>query len=291
MPGTGYITRSQFADDTVNDIKNSDIIRMNASDSLHDVINGFIANSVSKLLIFEDGNPAGIITDKDVVRVLYNEHSGKRFDQITAGEIMNRICYVAGSMTCKQAAQMMLLNRISSLGIKSGDALTGIITKTDLLQHYVNRSQDSCKVLDYMTVSYFSAPVDCRLNEIIKKMITCDISRVVLTDGQTPVGIVTNGDIFRLTLSINKMNIVQSSVINYSEEGSLWSKTGFVGSKEAGEAMTEGLITVRSDMEMKHAARIMLDKKIDSICITGSNDEMIGIINKTNVLYALANAK
>lgn len=291
MPGHEYVASSQLVEDTIADIKNADIIRAGTDHSLYEVINKFITNGISKLLIYDGEMPSGIITDKDVIRFLYNERSGMRFDEIPAGKIMNPICYVTDDMTCKQAAQMMLLNRISSLGIKSDESLTGIITKTDLLQHYVNRQQDESRVLDYMTISYFSAPTDTKLNEIIKKMITCDISRVILTEERAPIGIITNGDIFRMTVSINKMSIVKSSIANYSEEGSLWSKTGFVGSKPAGEAMTEGLATISHDSRMKVAAQMMLEKKIDSLAVCNEKNEMIGIINKTNVLYALANAK
>jgi CBS domain-containing protein len=142
-----------------------------------------------------------------------------------------------------------------------------------------------------MMVSYFSAPAESKLNEIIRKMITCDISRVLLTEDQKPVGIITNGDIFRITMSINKLNIVQSSLTDCSEENRLWSESGFVGSKQAGEAMTEGILTISSNQSMHSAAEIMLEKKIDCLGVNNSDGEMVGIINKTNVLYAMANAK
>jgi len=285
------LVSSDFANDTVWDIKNADIIRAQLSDSLYDIVVNMISNKISKIFIFEKQRPVGVITDKDIIRFLYNERSGRRFDQISAGEVMNNICYVVNSLTCKQAAQMMLINKISSLGIGSSKSIEGIITKTDLLQYYVNRFHDSSSVLDFMTVSYFSATVESRLTEIIKKMITCDISRVLLTENQKPVGVITNGDIFRITMSINKLSIVQTALTSNSEENRLWSESGFVGSKQAGEAMTEGIITISSSQSMKYAAQMMLEKKIDSLGVNNSNGDLVGIINKTNILYAIANAK
>lgn len=290
MPRSEYLVGSP-PDDTVMDIKNTDIIKADLSDNLYDIIVSLITNGISKLFIFDKDRPVGIITDKDVIRFLYNERSGKRFDEITAGQLMNGICYVVDSLTCKQAAQTMLINKISSLGIGSEQRLSGIVTKTDLLQYYVNRQHDKSKIFDYMTVSYYSAPVESKLHEIIKKMITCDVSRVVLTEDQAPVGIITNGDIFRITMSINKLSIVQSSLTTYAEENRLWSESGFVGSKQAGEAMSEGIITVNSNESMRNAANIMLEKKIDSLGVNNSSGELVGIINKTNVLYAIANSE
>ncbi len=290
MARSEYLVGSS-SDDTVIEIKNADIIKADVSDNLYDVIINLITNGISKLFIFDKNLPVGIITDKDIIRFLYNERSGKRFDEITVDQIMNSICYVIDSLTCRQAAQTMLINKISSLGIGSRQHLSGIVTKTDLLQYYVNRMHDTSKVLDYMTVSYYSADVESKLHEIIKKMITCDVSRVVITENQTPVGIITNGDIFRITMSINKLSIVQSSLTTYSEENRLWSESGFVGSKQAGEVMSEEIINISSNQNMMEAAKLMLEKKIDSLGVSNSSGELVGIINKTNVLYALANAK
>ncbi|CDI05702.1 CBS domain-containing protein [Candidatus Nitrosotenuis uzonensis] len=290
MAHSEYLVGSS-PDDTVIEIKNADIIKADVSDNLYDVIINLITNGISKLFIFDKNLPVGIVTDKDIIRFLYNERSGKRFDEITVDQIMNSICYVIDSLTCRQAAQTMLINKISSLGIGSRQHLLGIVTKTDLLQYYVNRMHDTSKVLDYMTISYYSADVESKLHEIIKKMITCDVSRVVITENQTPVGIITNGDIFRITMSINKLSIVQSSLTTYSEENRLWSESGFVGSKQAGEVMSEGIISIRSNQNMMEAAKLMLEKKIDSLGVSNSSGELVGIINKTNVLYALANAK
>ena len=290
MARSEYLVGSS-PDDTVIEIKNADIIKADISDNLYDVIINLITNGISKLFIFDKNLPAGIVTDKDIIRFLYNERSGKRFDEITVDQIMNSICYAIDSLTCRQAAQTMLINKISSLGIGSRQHLSGIVTKTDLLQYYVNRMHDTSKVLDYMTVSYYSADVESKLHEIIKKMITCDVSRVVITENQTPVGIITNGDIFRITMSINKLSIVQSSLTTYSEENRLWSESGFVGSKQAGEVMSEGIINISSNQNMMEAAKLMLEKKIDSLGVSNSSGELVGIINKTNVLYALANAK
>lgn len=290
MARSEYLVGSS-PDDTVIEIKNADIIKADVSDNLYDVIINLITNGISKLFIFDKNLPVGIITDKDIIRFLYNERSGKRFDEITVDQIMNSICYVIDSLTCRQAAQTMLINKISSLGIGSRQHLSGIVTKTDLLQYYVNRMHDTSKVLNYMTVSYYSADVESKLHEVIKKMITCDVSRVVMTENQTPVGIITNGDIFRITMSINKLSIVQSSLTTYSEENRLWSESGFVGSKQAGEVMSEGIINISSNQNMMEAAKLMLEKKIDSLGVSNSSGELVGIINKTNVLYALANAK
>lgn len=289
MPPSEYST--QFVD-TVNSIKNSNIIAAQINSTLGDVVQSLIANKISKIFVFDNEKPVGIITDKDVIRFLYIDKSGRRLDNIYAAELMNNICFVFGSMTCQQAAQMMIINKISTLGIGSKESLEGIITKTDLLRHYVRSQQDQGRVSDYMTVSYFSANVNDKVYEIIKKMILYDISRLVIVDDdKKPIGIITNGDIFKISMTTNSMDIVQSSLSNYSNSDGLWSETGFVGSQIAGEIMSEGIISIDSDTKIKAAASIIIGKRIDCLGINNSKGQLVGLINKSNILYALANAK
>jgi CBS domain-containing protein len=275
--------------DTISEIKSTDIISVQESQSVQDVITQLVSNGVSKVFVNNDSKPVGVISDKDIVRHLYIDRSKRSLNKIFASEIMNGICFGVETMTCKQAAQMMILNKISSLGIGSKEKMKGIITKSDLIRYYTETDPRESKVSDYMTISYFAAPHHTKIHEILKKMITCDISRVIVTDEESPIGMITIGDIFRASISTNKMSIVQNN--DYSEDGGLWSETGFVGSQPAGEIMTEGLISVNSKSHMRDSAKLLLYNKIDCLGVKNGNDEMVGILNKTNVLYALADSK
>ena len=273
--------------DTISEIKSVDIISVQETQTIQDVIFQMVANEISKVFVYRGQKPVGVISDKDIIRFLYINKSKRRLDEIFASELMNQICFVVDSMTCVQAAQMMMINKISSLGIGSKDRLDGIVTKSDLIKYYVAVDSGATKVSDYMTVSFFAAPHHSKIHEILKKMITCDISRIIVTNNDSPTGIITNGDIFRTSLATDKLGIVH----DYSDDDGLWSESGFVGAQLTGEVMTEGLLTIPSNHTMKDAARLLLDEKIDSLGIKNGQNEMIGILNKTNVLHALADLK
>jgi CBS domain-containing protein len=275
-------------EDTVSEIKSTDVITVQENQTIQDVIFHMVANMISKIFVNNGQKPVGVISDKDIIRFLYIDRSKRGLDKIFASEIMNQICFVVDTMTCRQAAQMMIINKISSLGIGSKDRLEGIVTKSDLINYFVATDPGTSKVSDYMTVSFFAAPHHSKIHEILKKMITCDISRVVVTDNNNPLGIITNGDIFRTSLATDKLSIVHDS--NYSDDDGLWSESGFVGSQITGEIMTEGLITIPSNYTMRDAAKLLLDEKIDSLGVQ-KDGEMIGILNKSNVLHALADLK
>lgn len=275
--------QSGFKQGTISEIKTSDIISVQENQTLRDVISDMVSNKISKVFVKNDDAPVGIISDKDIIRFLYIDRSKRGLDEIFASEIMNQICFAVDTMTCKQAAQMMMINKISSLGIGSKDKLEGIVTKSDLINYYSAVDTLDTKVVEYMTVSYFAAPHDSKIHEILKKMITCDISRVIITMNDAPIGIITNGDIFRTSLATNKMSIVQQN-----KDDGLWSETGFVGTQITSEIMTEGLLTISARSSMRSAAKLLLVEKIDSLGVNNGNGEMIGILNKTNVLHALA---
>lgn len=272
--------------DTISEIMSTDIISIQENQTIHDAVSQMVANKVSKVFVHNGEKPIGVISDKDVIRFLYIDRSKRKLNEIFASEVMNQICFVVDSMTCTQAAQMMMINKISSLGIGSKDKMEGVVTKSDLINYYVSVDPGKTKIADYMTVSFFVAPHHSKIHEILKKMITCDISRIVVTSNDTPAGIITNGDIFRTSLATDKMNIVH----DYYDDDGLWSETGFVGSQITAEIMTEGLLTIPSYHTMKDAAKLLLDESIDSLGVK-DNDEMIGILNKTNVLHALADLK
>jgi len=278
-------------DDEIADIVNTDIIMLQKDSSLQDIIANLTMNKISKIFIYDKTMPVGVITDKDIIRFLYIDKSGRNLNQILASELMNSICFVDKRLTCQQAAQLMLLNKISTLGVGSKENLDGIITKSDLIKYYITRQHDTSKVSDYMTISYFAAGIDDKVYELIKKMIACDVSRVVITDYEKqPAGIITTGDLFNLTIATNKMSIVQSSIANYLEKDGLWSETGFVGSQLAGEIMSQGIMTISPSIDMSDAARMILEKKIDSLGIS-EGDTLLGIISKRNILLALAKAE
>lgn len=273
-------------DDAISEIKSTDVVAIQEGQTMQDAIFHMVANNISKVFVMRDKKPVGVISDKDIIRFLYIDRSKRSPENIFASEIMNQICFVVDTMTCKQAAQMMMINKISSLGIGSRDKLEGIVTKSDLIKYYVSVDPRTSKVSDYMTVSFFAAPHHSKIHEILKKMITCDISRIVVTDNNSPAGIITNGDIFRISLATDKLSIVHDHI----DDDGLWSETGFVGSQITAEIMTEGLITVPPSMPMRDAAKLLLDEKIDSLGVK-KETEMIGILNKTNVLHALADLK
>lgn len=56
-------------------------------------------------------------------------------------------------------------------------------------------------------------------------------------------------------------------------------------SYRASDIMTEDLITVRSDMDVRELAHLFLEKQISGAPVVGENGELVGVISQTDLVY------
>ena len=117
------------------------------------------------------------------------------------------------------------------------------------------------------------------INQIIKRAITTSpkttlldarsillqhrISRLVVTENEKPVGIITEKDLVKAIYRVDNKSIENIRV---------------------SEIMTKRLITVTEDSTLYDCARIMLDHKISSVIILQKGGSLSGIITKTDLI-------
>jgi len=73
------------------DISNNNVITLEASKTLYDVRNILLKYNIGRVVILKESRkenkvPVGIITEKDIVRFLF-EFPKRRLDEIRAGEV------------------------------------------------------------------------------------------------------------------------------------------------------------------------------------------------------------
>ncbi len=87
---------------------------------------------ISSLIVGQEGKPAGIITERDMVRKILAEGESSA---ITIAEIMSTpLLYVNSHDSILDAADLMIENGIRKIAVKENNRVVGIITATDLLQ-------------------------------------------------------------------------------------------------------------------------------------------------------------
>ncbi len=127
------------------------------------------------------------------------EESGRT--PTTVGDIMTRMpVMVKAGTKVSDAMHLMREYGISSVLIEpEGDGVWGIMTQRDVVSRIVhaNRSPAKVKVEEIATMPLVTVPVDMSLYDCSAQMIEANIRRVVVSQNNVPIGIVSDTDLFR----------------------------------------------------------------------------------------------
>jgi acetoin utilization protein AcuB len=112
---------------------------------------------IRHLPVVEDGNPVGIITDRDIRSAAPASSLG----QLKVGEIMTRnLIMVTPDTQVQEAAKLMVTHRIGGLPVQQEGKLVGIITETDLLNALV-------EIMDHATMERIAPDYQHRTMKVI----------------------------------------------------------------------------------------------------------------------------
>jgi len=261
--------------------------------SLEDVIKKIIDEKKSRLLVTENDKITGLVTEKDLGFFLLTDVSERKLEEIPLSEIIQTIISVDENTSLVQCADTMLKNGIGSLVITSHDNITGILTKTDLVRYFTKAHPDEKIVGEYMSPYYAWMYSDTLLYKVVLKMIDEKISRVILRDkNETPVGIVTFRDLFKLVLDQGRHSDVLDNAdpvisVIFPRKGFI-SDTGFGASTKIDEIMSKDIVSVNYDDDLAKTGKLLLEKNINGAGVLSANGNIIGIISKTDIVKALA---
>lgn len=117
----------------VSDIMTSAAVTESAGDSLNEAAASMRQQQTGSLLIIEDGRLSGIITERDVLRVVAE---GKDTKAATVGEEMTRdVVTIDPETSLKEAADLMFSHWFRHLPVvDKDDEVVGIISTRDLLR-------------------------------------------------------------------------------------------------------------------------------------------------------------
>jgi CBS domain-containing protein len=86
---------------------------------------------ISFLVIQKEGNPIGLVTERDIVRKIAAED--KKSSEVLIQDLMSKkFKWVKPEDSIENAIQKMLNNNIRRLVVLDNDKLVGVITQTDL---------------------------------------------------------------------------------------------------------------------------------------------------------------
>jgi len=115
----------------VRDIMEKNVITLQYDKSALDASIMLKEKEISFLVIQKEGNPIGLVTERDIVRKIAAED--KKSSEVLIQDLMSKnFKWVKSEDSIEDAIQKMLNNNIRRLLVLDNDKLVGVITQTDL---------------------------------------------------------------------------------------------------------------------------------------------------------------
>ena len=133
-------------------------------------------------------------------------------------------------------------------------------------------------VKDVMKTQLVTLNADSKLGFANDIMYLGRIRHLPVVKGETIVGILTQRDLYRSSLT--------SLLTNWKENKE------FLDSIKVSEVMTKNVFTVSPDATIEEAAQIMIDKKVGGLPVVKEKNKLVGLITETDVLqYFVDNSR
>lgn len=260
------------------------VITVNSNSSIFDALKQMQVNFIKRVVVVANGNPVGIVTERDINRFLENDKTSRAIDEILIKNVMQKklITITDGFEDhFEQCAARMETFKIGSVIIlnDAGD-LTAIVSRTDITKAFAIVYGGKYKVRDFMTKKV----VTCRKSDSLKFALSLmnrnEVSRLVVTDEQgKPVGLITTN-----TLLVHS---------DYFTQGHTRSRDYLLPMNKGrdlsvGDLVNDELLCIDEDDDLANAASLMIKNKISGVPVINERRELLGIVTKSDIVRAFA---
>ncbi len=272
---------------TLGEMMTRNVVVARSSESVESVRRLMVQHRISRIvLVNELSKPVGIITDKDLLRQTLTEGSDEGLEEIIAATMMSKpLVRVPEETSVSSCAKRMLESAISSVVVVRGDALAGIVTKTDMCIFYALNRSASDEVEKRMTRKPVTARASQRIVQAARIMAENNISRLPIVNNQLD-GIVTLSDLTAINPALSPA-IVSAKGKILSVKGKVVLPTD-VHLITIGDIMTRNPITVLESAYLSDVAKLMISHHISGLPVLNVRNQLVGIVTKTDVTKAVA---
>lgn len=273
----------------LQDVMTSNVITASPSTSVESVRFLMLQYRISRVVLVNRWSiPVGILTDKDILRYTLDRDS-KKLDQVLALSVMSKpLVRLPETTPVTDCAKRMLESGISSVVVVRGEAVVGIVTKTDLCMFYSMSGAGGNEVRNWMTTNPITVKASLELVEAARLMSEKNISRLLVVNGSLK-GIVTASDLTAVNPSLSP------SVLRARPSDLLMLERAFAprdaGAKIVADIMTRNPITVLDRTLLTEAAKLMIIHHFGGLPVLNQAKELVGIVTKTDIARAIVNKR
>ncbi len=270
------------------------VLAVRPTDSLAYARNLMLKKGISRLIVVEDDMKlAGIITASDIAEALVFRYPKRTVDSIRVEEAMTKdVVSIEATRSVKTAAQLMLRNRIGGLPVLETGSLAGIITRTDIVRAYADKSREKHRVEDVMR----KATVANRGHSVfyIARLLYSDPSgKVIVVDSEgRPIGVIAKRDLLFTTIT-PEMAVAGGKDRHYKVKRRAVYSDKIVADRMylvplAENIMTPDPIVARPSDDLAHVASIMVSEGIGVLPVVDNDGSLLGVVTKQEILRVVA---
>jgi CBS domain-containing protein len=276
----------------VEDIMSDEVVVMQENQQVNHARNLMLKHGLSRVVIVDtQGKPVGIVTEKDLSRKMRGngpEWKRRPIDKILIGRVMTEgLVTTRPSDDVQNVVELMLKNGISSIPVVDDDGLTGMVTKTDLLNFYNDKYPGKWKVSELMSKDVISVNENHSIAHVIGVMEENGISKVVVIRDNQPVGIITPENILFASVEDSETGVAVEKIYFIRNSNGIDKKNfRLISMLTASDIMKDDVTMIDQDEDATKAALIMLKEKISGLPVV-KDDEIVGIITKTDLIRGI----
>jgi CBS domain-containing protein len=277
----------------VNEVMNDEVIIIQENEQVSHARNLMLKHGLSRVIVVDkDDNPVGIVTERDLTRKLRgNGPAWKRrpIDKISIRRVMsNGLRTIEDDKDVKDAVEVMIRNKISSVPVVDSEGLAGILTKTDLMKFYIEKYTNRWKVSDLMAKDVVTVNENHTITHVINVMEENNIDGLVVMFDNEIAGVITPADISFAMVDDPETGVSVERIyfIRQLADGGDKRKTREVSMLTAGDIMTEEYVKISPNTDAVEAAKLMSEEGASHIPVVEGED-LVGIITKTDIIKGI----
>ncbi len=129
----------------LRDVMRTRVVSVTPSENVSRAVECMASNNIGCVLILEGDRPEGIITERDIVRLVYRKTD---LNSIPVSRAMTRkLLSISPDKTIQDAVQILDRNNIKKLPVVESGRMLGIVTMTDLLKALEDMEKDHAERL------------------------------------------------------------------------------------------------------------------------------------------------
>jgi CBS domain-containing protein len=259
------------------------VITIQPESSIFEALVKMQTNFVKHIVITVKNKPVGIVTERDINRFLGDDKTARAVDEIPIKHVMEKNIITIMDDTediFEQCAARMETFKIGSvILVNDNGELTGIVTRTDLTKSYSSIFGGKYIVKNFMS----NKVVTCRKSDSLKYALNLmnknQVSRLVVTnENGLPIGLISTNTLLTHSDYFTKGNTRSRDYLLPIHGENLC----------VNDLLNDELLIINDEEDLTVGADKMIKNKISGIPVVDSNQNLVGILSKTDIVRAFS---